>query len=186
MNRITLATVLALTVGISGCKKKEEAPPAPPVEAPRPSQPPAVEPPAAVAPAASKTIVEVATEAGSFKTLLTAVEAAGLVDTLKSPGPFTVFAPTDEAFAKIPAKDLEALLADKAALTAVLTYHVVPGTVMAKDVAGLKTAKTVQGAELPIDTASGVKVGGATVIKTDIAASNGVIHVIDSVLMPPK
>ena len=134
----------------------------------------------------AKDIVDTAVAAGNFKTLATALTAAGLIDTLKGPGPFTVFAPTDDAFAKIPPDALKALLADKAALTAVLTYHVVPGAVMAKDVASLKSAKTVQGAEVAIDTTSGVKIGGATVIKADIVASNGVIHVIDTVLMPPK
>jgi uncharacterized surface protein with fasciclin (FAS1) repeats len=131
-------------------------------------------------------IVDTAVAAGSFKTLVKAVQAAGLVDTLKGPGPFTVFAPTDEAFAKLPHGTLEAVLADKNKLTAILTYHVVPGKVMAKDVAGLngKTAKTVQGGELTVDTAHGVKIGGATVTKADIVADNGVIHVIDAVLLP--
>lgn len=125
------------------------------------------------------------TPAGSDRAVLdTAVKAAGLVDTLKGSGPFTVFAPTDEAFAKVPKDQLDALLKDKAKLTAVLTYHVVPGKVMAKDVAGLKTAKTVNGAELTIDTSSGVKIDGATVIKADIEAANGVIHVIDTVVIP--
>lgn len=133
--------------------------------------------------AQAKDIVDIAVGAGSFNTLVTAVKAAGLVDTLKSPGPFTVFAPTDEAFAKVPKATLDALLADKAKLTAVLTYHVVPGVVMAKDVAAGKV-KTVQGSELTITTAGGVKVDGANVIKTDIVASNGVIHVIDSVVLP--
>ncbi|GGC95205.1 fasciclin domain-containing protein [Halopseudomonas salina] len=133
---------------------------------------------------AKKDIVDTAVEAGSFTTLVAAVQAAGLVDTLKGEGPFTVFAPTDEAFAKIPAADLDALLADKEKLTAVLTYHVVPGKVMAADVAGLTSAETVQGSELKIDTSNGVMVDSATVVKTDIKASNGVIHVIDSVLMP--
>ncbi|MCL4818762.1 MAG: fasciclin domain-containing protein [Vicinamibacteria bacterium] len=133
-----------------------------------------------------KDIVDTAVAAGSFKTLATALQAAGLVETLKGPGPFTVFAPTDEAFAKIPKADLDALLKDKAKLTAVLTYHVVPGKVMAADVVKLKEAKTVQGGSLKIDTTSGVKVDGATVVKTDVAASNGVIHVIDSVVMPKK
>ncbi len=131
-------------------------------------------------------IVDTAVAAGSFKTLATALQAAGLVDTLKGPGPFTVFAPNDEAFAKIPKADLEALLADKAKLTKVLTYHVVPGKVMAADVVKLKEAKTVQGQSLRIDTSSGVKVDGANVVKTDILASNGVIHVIDAVLLPPS
>ena len=129
-------------------------------------------------------IVDTAVAAGSFNTLVTAVEAAGLVETLKGDGPFTVFAPTDEAFAAIPAEDLEALLADQEALTAVLTYHVVAGKVMAEDVAGLTSAETVQGQSLTIDTSDGVKVDGANVVQTDIKASNGVIHVIDAVLMP--
>jgi len=133
--------------------------------------------------AQAKDIVDIAVGAGSFKTLVTAVQAAGLVDVLKSRGPFTVFAPTDEAFAKVPKDVLAALLADKAKLTAVLTYHVVPGTVMAKDVAAGKV-KTVQGSELTVSTAGGVKVDGANVIKTAIVASNGVIHVIDSVVLP--
>lgn len=133
---------------------------------------------------AKKDIVDTAVAAGNFTTLVAAVQAAGLVDTLKGEGPFTVFAPTDEAFARIPAADLDALLADKDKLTAVLTYHVVPGNVMAAEVAGLTSAETVQGSELTIDTSNGVMVDSATVVKTDIEASNGVIHVIDSVLMP--
>ena len=133
--------------------------------------------------AQAKDIVDVAVGAGSFKTLVTAVQAAGLVDTLKGPGPFTVFAPTDAAFAKIPKATLDALLADKAKLTAVLTYHVVPGKVMAKDVKAGKV-KTVQGGELTITTTGGVKVDGANVVTTDVAASNGVIHVIDTVVLP--
>ncbi len=133
--------------------------------------------------AQAKDIVDTAVAAGSFKTLATALQAAGLVDTLKGKGPFTVFAPTDEAFAKIPKADLDALLKDKAKLTAVLTYHVVPGKVMAKDVkAGM--VKTVQGGSLTVATAGGVTVDGAKVVKTDIVADNGVIHVIDSVVLP--
>ena len=128
-------------------------------------------------------IVETAFGAGSFKTLATALGAAGLVDTLKGKGPFTVFAPTDEAFAKIPKADLEALLKDKAKLKAVLTYHVVAGKVMAADVKAGKV-KTVQGSELTVSTSSGVMVDNAKVIKTDIVADNGVIHVIDTVIMP--
>jgi len=131
----------------------------------------------------AKDIVDTAVAAGSFKTLSTALGAAGLVDTLKGKGPFTVFAPTDEAFAKIPKADLDKLLADKAKLTAVLTYHVVPGTVMAKDVKAGKV-KTVQGSEITVATAGGVTVDQAKVIKTDIVADNGVIHVIDSVMLP--
>ena len=131
----------------------------------------------------AKDIVDTAVSAGSFKTLATALQAAGLVDTLKGKGPFTVFAPTDEAFAKIPKADLDALLKDKAKLTAVLTYHVVPGKVMAADVKAGKV-KTVQGSELTVTTAGGVKVDNANVVKTDIVADNGVIHVIDSVVLP--
>lgn len=136
-----------------------------------------------VAAVQAKDIVDTAVAAGSFKTLATALTAAGLIDTLKGKGPFTVFAPTDEAFAKIPKADLDALLADKAKLTAVLTYHVVPGKVMAKDVKAGKV-KTVQGSEITVTTAGGVMVDAAKVIKTDIGADNGVIHVIDSVILP--
>lgn len=133
--------------------------------------------------AQAKDIVDTAVAAGNFKTLAAALQAAGLVDTLKGPGPFTVFAPTDEAFAKIPKADLDALLKDKAKLTAVLTYHVVPGKVMAKDVkAGM--VKTVEGSELTISTMGGVMVDKAHVTATDIVADNGVIHVIDSVVVP--
>lgn len=128
-------------------------------------------------------IVDTAVKAGNFTTLVTAVKAAGLVDTLKGPGPFTVFAPTDAAFAKVPKATLDALLADKAALTKVLTYHVVPGKVMAADVRAGKV-KTVEGQELTITTTNGVMVDNAKVIATDVVASNGVIHAIDTVLMP--
>ena len=127
--------------------------------------------------------IDTAVGAGNFKTLATALQAAGLVDTLKGPGPFTVFAPTDAAFAKVPKAQLDALLADKAKLTAVLTYHVVPGKVMAKDVKAGKV-KTVQGSEITVTTAGGVMVDKAKVVKTDIVADNGVIHVIDSVILP--
>jgi uncharacterized surface protein with fasciclin (FAS1) repeats len=131
----------------------------------------------------AKDIVDTAVAAGSFKTLAAALTAAGLIDTLKGKGPFTVFAPTDEAFAKIPKADLDALLKDKTKLTAVLTYHVVSGKVMAKDVKAGKV-KTVQGGELTLGTTGGVTVDGAKVIKADIVADNGVIHVIDSVVLP--
>ena len=133
--------------------------------------------------AGEKDIVDTAVAAGSFTTLVTAVKAAGLVETLKGKGPFTVFAPTDAAFAKIPKADLDALLKDKAKLTAVLTYHVVPAAVMAKDVkAG--DAPTVNGKPIKISTDNGVMVNNAKVTATDIKASNGVIHVIDTVLIP--
>ncbi len=131
----------------------------------------------------NKNIVENAVNSKDHTTLVAAVKAAGLVETLKGKGPFTVFAPTDEAFAKVPKADLDALLKDKAKLTAVLTYHVVPGKVMAKDVKAGKV-KTVQGSELTVSTMGGVKVDAANVVKTDIVADNGVIHVIDSVVMP--
>ena len=133
--------------------------------------------------AQAKDIVDTAVAAGSFKTLATALGAAGLVDTLKGKGPFTVFAPTDEAFAKISKADLDALLKDKDKLTAVLTYHVVAGKVMAADVKAGKV-KTVQGSELTVSTGYGVKVDNAKVIQTDIVADNGVIHVIDTVIIP--
>ena len=128
-------------------------------------------------------IVDTAVKAGSFNTLAAALTAADLVATLKGKGPFTVFAPTDAAFAKIPKADLDALLKDKAKLTAVLTYHVVAGKVMAADVKAGKV-KTVQGSEITISTMGGVSVDNAKVIKTDIVASNGVTHVIDSVIIP--
>ena len=131
-----------------------------------------------------KNIVETAIEAGQFNTLVVAVKAAGLVETLSGKGPFTVFAPNDAAFAKIPKATLDGLLKDKAKLTAVLTYHVVSGKVMAKDVMKMKSAKTLQGGSLTIDTSDGVKVDGAKVIQADIEVSNGVCHVIDTVLMP--
>jgi uncharacterized surface protein with fasciclin (FAS1) repeats len=139
------------------------------------------------APAQVGTIVDVATEAGSFGTLLTAVEAAGLVETLQGAGPFTVFAPTDAAFAALPAGALESLLGDNAALTDVLLYHVVSGEVRAADVVGLSSASTVQGSEITItlDGAAVVLNGLSTVVTTDIETSNGVIHVIDTVLLPP-
>jgi uncharacterized surface protein with fasciclin (FAS1) repeats len=134
--------------------------------------------------AAEKDIVDTAVAAGSFKTLVTAVEAAGLAETLKGDGPFTVFAPTDEAFAKLPAGTVEALLADKEQLTKILTYHVVAGKVTAEQVAGLDSAKTLEGSSLAIDTTAGVQIGDAMVVQADVMASNGVIHVIDTVLIP--
>lgn len=130
-------------------------------------------------------IIEAARSAGSFKTLLTAIEAAGLTDTLRGVGPFTVFAPTDEAFAKLPREALDALLKDKDKLASVLTYHVVSGKVMAADVVKLEEAKTVQGQSVKIDASSGVRVNDSKVLKTDVPATNGVIHVVDAVLLPP-
>jgi uncharacterized surface protein with fasciclin (FAS1) repeats len=130
------------------------------------------------------TIVDVAVQAGSFKTLVQAVQAAGLVETLSGPGPFTVFAPTDDAFAQIPQETLQAVLADKEKLTAILTYHVVPGKLMAADVANSTQLQTVQGQSITVSTEGGVRVDDANVIQTDIEADNGVIHVIDRVIMP--
>ena len=132
-----------------------------------------------------KDIVDTAVAAGDFSTLVTAVKAAGLVQTLKGEGPFTVFAPTDAAFAKVPTDTLNALLADKAALANVLTYHVVAGKVMAADVVKLSSAETVQGQAVSIEVKDGkVYVNGAQVVTTDIKASNGVVHVIDAVILP--
>lgn len=130
-------------------------------------------------------IVDTASNAGSFSTLVTAIKAANLVDTLKGKGPFTVFAPTDEAFAKLPAGTVEELLKDIPKLKKILTYHVVSGKVMAADVVKLKSAKTVEGTDVKIDASNGgVKVNNATVATADVAADNGVIHIIDTVLLP--
>ena len=138
-------------------------------------------------PGSTKTIVQVATEAGSFKTLLAAVQAAGLADTLQGAGPFTVFAPNDAAFAKLPAGTLDGLLADKAELTSILTYHVVSGRVSSADLIKTNGAKpaTVNGQPLDVVVAGGkVTVNDANVVTADVAASNGVIHIIDAVLLP--
>jgi uncharacterized surface protein with fasciclin (FAS1) repeats len=133
----------------------------------------------------ARDIVETAIAAGSFKTLVAAVQAAGLVETLKGKGPFTVFAPTDEAFAKLPAGTVDALLKDKARLAAILTYHVVAGDVRAAQAMTLRTARTVNGQSLTIALKDGaVMIDNAKVVKADIAASNGVIHVIDTVVLP--
>ncbi|MGV0025457.1 fasciclin domain-containing protein [Phormidesmis priestleyi] len=129
-------------------------------------------------------IVDTAVSAGSFSTLVAAVKAAGLVETLKGAGPFTVFAPTDEAFAKLPAGTVDSLLKDIPKLKKILTYHVVSGKVMAADVVKLKSATTVEGSDVKIDASSGVKVNDATVTTPDVAADNGVIHIIDTVLIP--
>ena len=142
---------------------------------------------AAMAGAPTKDIVDTAAANGSFNTLVTAVKAADLVDTLKGDGPFTVFAPTDEAFAALPKGVLDDLLKpeNKAKLAAVLTYHVVPGKVMSGDIAGKKLdVKTVQGTTAAVDATDGVKIDGATVVAADVKATNGVIHVIDKVILP--
>ncbi len=141
---------------------------------------------------AADDIVDTAVKAGSFKTLVAAVKAAGLVDTLKGKGPFTVFAPTDEAFAKLPKGTLESLLKpeNKAKLTAILTYHVLPGKYDAKRITSARAKrfgiKSVQGSSIAVDLRKGVRVSGANVVKTDVLATNGVIHVIDKVIQPPR
>ncbi len=137
--------------------------------------------------AAEKDIVDTAIGAGNFKTLVKLVQEAGLVDALRGEGPFTVFAPTDQAFAKLPKATVDALLKDKEALRQVLLYHVVSGRVTSDKVVNLKSAKTLQGSNIRIATAKGkVKINNATVIKADIQCTNGVIHVIDTVIVPPK
>ncbi len=196
-NSLLVAAVLALgLLATAGCKKKGEATPAPTAKAadtgsaatptPTPaSGSAAIAPNAPPAAAATKNLLDTAKQVGTFSRFLKAVDAAGIAENLNGAGPFTVFAPTDDAFAKLPAKDLEALLADKAKLAQVLQYHVISGSVLAKDLATVKTEKSVQGADLAIDASSGVKVGGATVTKPDLLATNGVIHAIDTVLLPP-
>jgi uncharacterized surface protein with fasciclin (FAS1) repeats len=191
----TMAAALAL----AACAAKPNPDTAPPTETPAPEPAPvAAEPtpppeeakPAEPAPppAPTKDIVDTATEAGNFTTLLKAIETAGLKDTLKGPGPFTVFAPNDEAFAKLPKGDLDKLLKNKKKLTDLLNYHVVSGAaVKSTEASAMPTAKTVQGGEIAIDASNGVKLNGeATVVSADIAATNGVIHVIDTVLVIPK
>jgi uncharacterized surface protein with fasciclin (FAS1) repeats len=131
-------------------------------------------------------IVDTAMSAGTFSTLVAAVTAAGLADTLKSPGPFTVFAPTDDAFSKLPSGTVEALLQDILTLRKILEYHVVSGKVTAADVVKLDSATTVEGSDVKIDASNGVKVNDATVVQPDIETENGVIHVIDTVLLPPS
>ena len=131
-----------------------------------------------------KNIVETGKEMGKFNTLIAAVDAAGLTETLSNEGPFTVFAPNDDAFAKLPEGTVEGLLKDKEKLTAILTYHVVSGKFKASDVMDMKSAKTLQGSELKINTSDGVKVNDAKVIQPDIMCTNGVCHMIDSVLIP--
>jgi uncharacterized surface protein with fasciclin (FAS1) repeats len=129
-------------------------------------------------------LIDTAVNAGSFSTLVTAIKAAGLVETLKGKGPFTVFAPSDEAFAKLPEGTVEGLLKDLPKLKKILTYHVVSGKVMAADVVKLKSATTVEGSDVKIDASNGVKVNDSTVTTADVAADNGVIHIIDTVLLP--
>lgn len=133
---------------------------------------------------ASLNIIDTAASSGQFNTLVEAIKSAGLVETLQGPGPFTVFAPNDEAFSKMPEQILNALVSDKEALTELLTFHLVPGKVSSEDVVKLTTAKSVQGSNLSIDTSDGVKINGARLVQADIETSNGIIHVIDSVVLP--
>ena len=177
MNKLTLSLLsLSLLLGVTASSVA-----APPAAGAAPAQ--------VAAPADKKEvkdIVDTAVAAGNFKTLAKALTAADLVNTLKGKGPFTVFAPTDDAFAKLPAGTLDALLKDIPKLKGILTYHVVAGKVTAAKVSKLKSAKTVNGATVKIDAKDGVKVNGAAVTTADIEASNGVIHVIDTVLLPPE
>ncbi|MCW4016407.1 MAG: fasciclin domain-containing protein [Candidatus Bathyarchaeota archaeon] len=131
-----------------------------------------------------KNIIQTAADAGSFKTLVSAIQSAGLWETLSAQGPFTVFAPNDAAFAKLPSRQVQDLLKDKAKLRSVLTYHVVNGRISSSDVANLHSARTVQGQDVSINSSRGVMIGDARVIQKDIRCTNGVIHVIDKVLMP--
>jgi uncharacterized surface protein with fasciclin (FAS1) repeats len=187
-------TIAAAVFALVACKKEEESTPPPveekPVEAPvAETPPPEPEKPAEpeAPPAPTKDIVDLATEAGNFTTLLKAVETAGLKDTLKGPGPFTVFAPTDEAFAKLPKGELDKLLKNKKKLEELLKYHVVEGAVKAADVSAKPSATTLAGKDITIDATAGVKLNGAaTVVTADIAATNGVVHAIDTVLTVPK
>jgi len=175
---IVLPVFLALAIALAACA---------PAAAPAPTQAPAPTKAAATEAPAMKDIVDTAVAAGSFKTLATALQAAGLVDALKGAGPFTVFAPTDEAFAKLPAGTVEGLLKDPKALAEILKYHVVSGAVKAADVVKLSEAKSLQGEPIAIKVDGGkVMVNGANVVSTDIETSNGIIHVIDAVIMPPS
>ena len=193
---------VVVALALAACAAKPSPDTAPPTEAPptepapveaaaapetTPTPAPAAEPPPPPAP--TKDVLDTAAEAGKFATLLSAIDAAGLKDTLKGPGPFTVFAPTDEAFAKLPKGELDKLLKNKKKLTELLSYHVVSGAaVKAADIGATPTAKSVAGPELALTAADGtVKINdAATVVQADIAATNGVIHVIDSVLSLPK
>ena len=190
MKRSIALLVPALAIAIAACSSAA-SPSAAPTTAPTATPVPTTTAPS-IAPSASaaamtKDIVETATEAGSFTTLLTAVEAAGLVETLQGPGPFTVFAPTDAAFAALPAGTLDGLLKDPAALKKILLYHVVSGAVTADKVVGLTSATSVEGSPVAIAVKDGTVYlnDSAKVVTADVMASNGVIHVIDTVLLPP-
>ena len=186
----------ALAIAIAACSTAASPSTAPtpasspslaPASAPAPSTTPSIAPSASAA-AMTKDIVQTATDAGSFKTLLTAVKAAGLAETLQGTGPFTVFAPTDAAFAALPAGTLDGLLKDPAALKKILLYHVVAGSVTSDKVVGLSSAPSVEGSPIAISVKDGTVYlnGDAKVVTPDVMASNGVIHVIDKVILPPS
>jgi uncharacterized surface protein with fasciclin (FAS1) repeats len=191
MKRSIALLVPALAIAIAACSAAA-SPTVAPTTAPTPTAAPTTAPmpssaPSASAAAMTKDIVETAVEAGSFKTLVTAVKAAGLVETLQGKGPFTVFAPTDAAFAALPAGTLDGLLKDPAALKKILLYHVVSGAVTADQVVGLTSATSVEGSPIAISVKDGTVYlnGSAKVVTPDVMASNGVIHVIDQVILPP-
>jgi len=191
MKRSIALLVPALAIAIAACSAAA-SPTVAPTTAPTPTAAPTTAPVPSSAPSASaatmaKDIVQTATEAGSFKTLLTAATAAGLVETLQGKGPFTVFAPTDAAFAALPAGTLDGLLKDPAALKKILLYHVVSGAVTADQVVGLTSATSVEGSPIAISVKDGAVYlnGSAKVVTPDVMASNGVIHVIDKVILPP-
>ena len=191
MKRSIALLVPALAIAIAACSAAA-SPTVAPTTAPTPTAAPTTAPVPSSAPSASaatmaKDIVQTATEAGSFKTLLTAATAAGLVETLQGKGPFIVFAPTDAAFAALPAGTLDGLLKDPAALKKILLYHVVSGAVTADQVVGLTSATSVEGSPIAISVKDGAVYlnGSAKVVTPDVMASNGVIHVIDKVILPP-
>jgi uncharacterized surface protein with fasciclin (FAS1) repeats len=190
-NVLVVLLLAATTISAGACKKKQTEPPA----AQKSNEGSAaiatgsaavVDPAKPAEPAATKNLIETAKAAGNFTTLLKAIDAAGITTTLSGAGPFTVFAPTDDAFAKLPAKDLEALLADKTKLEKLLQYHVVAGALSSKDLATQKSLKTIEGADVALDVSSGIKIGDAKVVTPDVIASNGVIHAIDTVLVVPN
>ena len=179
-----LALPLAAALSV-GCAAKDTSS-NPPAAEPAPADASTAEAPADAAPADAQDIIDTAVAAGNFTTLATALEKTGLIETLKGEGPFTVFAPTDEAFAALPEGTLDELLANPEELKKILLFHVVEGKVMSTDVVNLSEAKAVSGATIAIDASDGVKVAGATVTTPDIEASNGVIHVVNAVMLPPK
>ena len=190
MKRSITLLVPAFAIAIAACSAASSGASTPGASTPSPAATIAATPstaPSASAAAMAKDIVQTATEAGSFSTLLTAVEAAGLVETLQGEGPYTVFAPTDEAFAALPAGTLDGLLADKEALKKVLLYHVVSGAVSSEQVVGLTSADSVEGSPIAIAVKDGTVYlnDSAKVVTPDVMASNGVIHVIDQVILPP-